>query len=198
MNTAENSPLTSDAVDEYLRRYVDIAAAMSADRIIVHAGYHFTTDEEIRREVSIDRLDRFLSYAETQDVDLLLENMNPEPDDAEVHYLCSTLTDCQRYFDELDSPNLKWAFNPAHAHLADAGINAFISELDLERCCEVRLNDNRGIKEEHLMPGHGTIDFESLFSQLEEHGYDGPYTIALGSIDEMFEGIDRLVEAAPS
>lgn len=194
VNTAEFSPLLNDAVDEYLFAFVDIASKVDADRTIVHAGYHFTNDEEARTEASLDRLKRVAAHAEKRGTNILLENMNPEPEDAEVHYLCSKLEDVQHYFDRLTSPNLGWAFNPPHAHLHEEGIDGYLDSLDLSRCREVRLNDNRGVREEHLMPGEGTIDFEHLFDRLESMGYTGPLTVALGSVEDSLEGIRRLAE----
>lgn len=194
VNTAEFTPRIDDAVREYLFSYVDVAAAVDADRTIVHAGYHFTADVEARTEASLQRLEELLAYAEERGVTILLENMNPEPEDAEVHYLCSALEDVERYFEGLASPNLRWAFNPPHAHLHEEGIDGYLDALDLDICREVRLNDNRGVREEHLMPGEGTIDFEHLFDRLERMGYDGPYTVALGDPEDSLRGIEYLAD----
>lgn len=192
VNTAAFTPHVAEAVREYLFAYIDIAANVDADRTIVHAGYHFTADEERRREASLQRLERLIERAESRDVTLLLENMNPEPANAEVQYLCSELGDVERYFDRLASPNLRWAFNPPHAHLHESGIDGFMDALDLDICREVRLNDNRGIREEHLVPGEGTIDFEHLFDRLERAGYEGPYTVAVGSPEDAVRAIEYL------
>lgn len=192
VNTAEFTPGLDDAVWEYLRSYVDVAAEVDADRTIVHAGYHFTVDAEARTEASLQRLEELLAYAAEREVAILLENMNPEPADAEVHYLCSALENVERYFETLAAPNLRWAFNPPHAHLHEEGIDGYLDALDLGICREVRLNDNRGVREEHLMPGEGTIDFEHLFDRLERMGYDGPYTVALGSAENSLRGIEYL------
>lgn len=192
VNTAEFTPRLDDAVREYLLSYVDVAAEVDADRTIVHAGYHFTADAEARTEASLGQLEELIAYAEEREVTILLENMNPEPEDAEVHYLCSALEDVERYFERLASPNLRWAFNPPHAHLHEEGIDGYLDVLDLDICREVRLNDNRGVREEHLMPGEGTIDFEHLFDRLERMGYDGPYTVALGDPEDSLRGIEYL------
>ncbi len=194
VNTAEFTPILRDAIQEYMFSYIDIAAMVNADRTIVHGGYHFTGDVDERTEASLQRLEEMIAHAEEKDVTLLLENMNPEPADAEVHYLCSKLDDVEQYFERLESPNLRWAFNPPHAHLHEEGIDGYIDALDVGICREVRLNDNRGVREEHLVPGEGTIDFENLFARLEESGYEGPYTVAQATLDETFEAIERLVE----
>lgn len=192
VNTAAYTPIISEAIDQYITRYIDFAEAVGADRVIVHAGYHYSIDIDRRTEASLQRLHSAIEHAEQAGVTLLLENMNPEPENAEMQHLCANLRSCQHYFKELRSPHLQWAFNPPHAHLSDDGIQDFLKELGTDRCGEVRLNDNRGTHEEHLFPGDGTIDFESLFMSLEQNGYDGPYIIALGSTDDMLEAINYL------
>jgi sugar phosphate isomerase/epimerase len=42
VNVAELAPLVGDAVDAYLRAYVDAAERLGAGWIVVHAGYHFS------------------------------------------------------------------------------------------------------------------------------------------------------------
>ena len=58
------------------------------------------------------------------------------------------------------------------------------------------LADNRGDREEHLMPGKGTIDFSRMFARIEGAGYRGHYMCAFGSLDDMVAGRDYLARAA--
>jgi sugar phosphate isomerase/epimerase len=196
VNIAEMSPYMSDAVDQYLRTYMDVAVACGAKGIVVHAGYHFTDDYRLRRQAALERLQRAGDYAEKVGATLLLENMNREPDQAEVKYLGSTLEECRFFFDNLASPNICWSFTANHAHLWPEGIDGFLDALDLSRCAEVRLADCRGHVEEHLQPGDGTIDFTAMFKRIEGLGYRGHYTNAFGTLDDMLRGRDYLVERA--
>lgn len=197
VNIAEVSAYMRDAVDEYLRTYIDLCKMTGAEWVVVHAGYHFTADYKLRREAALERLKRACGYAEENGVTLLLENMNREPNDAEVKYLGSTLEECQYYFSELDSPNLQWSFTANHAHLwPEIGIAGFLDGLDFSRCREVRLADCRGHVEEHLKPGEGTIDFGDMFKRIEGLGYQGHYMNAWGSLDDMLQGRHYLAARA--
>ncbi len=195
-NVAETSPFLRDAVDTYLCAYMDLAARLGAGWIVVHAGYHFTSDIERRKQAALERLQRAAGYAERSGVQLLLENMNREPDDAEVHYLGHDVAECRYFFDQLTSPHLGWAYTVNHAHMLPEGLAGFTRRFDLDRCGEVRLADNRGDKEEHLCPGQGTIDFKAMFDQIEEAGYQKHYMLAFGSIEDMRRGRDDLVAIA--
>jgi sugar phosphate isomerase/epimerase len=196
VNVAETSPFVRDAVEGYLRAYIDLARRLHAGWIVVHAGYHFTSDYARRRQAALERLRRAADYAGEAGVRLLLENMNREPADAEVRYLGYDIGECRYYFDAIDSPHLGWAYTVNHAHMLPEGIAGFTRAFDVGRCGEVRLADNRGDKEEHLRPGEGTIDFKAMFDALEGAGYRGHYMLAFGSIEDMKAGRDYLVAVA--
>ena len=78
VNVAEYSPFLSEAVDAYLRAYIEVAPKLEAEWIVVHAGHHFTADVAQRMEAGRDRLQRMVKHAEQHGALLLLENLNRE------------------------------------------------------------------------------------------------------------------------
>ena len=191
VNVAEYAPLVGDAVDAYLRAYTDAAAMLGAGWIVVHAGFHFTSDAGQRMQAALGRLQRGAAYAETRGVRLLLENLNKEPDDAEVHYLAHTTEEWRWFYERITSDALALSFTANHAHLVPEGVEGFLAAMPLERVAEVRLADCfRNGKEEHLLPGQGDFDFPALFRALELRGYQGCYTNAFGSLDDMLAARD--------
>lgn len=196
VNIAELSPFVRDAADAYLRAYIDLARDTGAGWVIVHAGYHFTGDYKARREAGLERLKRALDYAERQDVLLLLENTNREPDTAEVHYLCCTLEEIHYYFGALQSPHLGMAFTANHAHLYPEGVAGFVAEIDFSRVREVRLADCHGTVEEHLCPGEGSMDFAAMFEGIEARGFTGHYMNQFGTLQDMLDARPYLVARA--
>ena len=192
VNVAETSPFVSNAADEYLAAYIDAARELGAGWIVVHGGYHFGGDKRARMDAAVARIGKAAKLAEKKKAKLLLENLNPEPEQAEVHYLAHDIEECKYYFDRLDSPALGWSFTVNHAHIRPNRIDEFMARLDLERCGEVRLADCRGTHEEHLRPGEGTIDFPAMFAAIERSGYRGHYMQAFGSLDDMLKGRDTL------
>ncbi|HEX6529680.1 MAG TPA: sugar phosphate isomerase/epimerase family protein [Burkholderiales bacterium] len=196
VNIAETSPFVTSAADAYLAAYLDAASKLGAGWIVVHGGYHFGSDKKPRMDAAVERISKACRAAERKGVRLLLENLNPEPEQAEVHYLCADLEECKYYFDRLDSPALGWSFTVNHAHIRPNRIEDFMQTLDLERCGEVRIADCRGTHEEHLKPGEGTIDFPAMFAAIEKSGYRGHYMQAFGSLDDMLWGRDTLAALA--
>src|SRR3989475_4049218 len=104
VNVAETSPLLADAADQYLRIYIELAGRLSAGWIVVHGGYHFTGDYAARRAASLERLQRAAALAERSGAQLLLENLNREPEHAEVRYLAHNLQECHAYFGRIQAP----------------------------------------------------------------------------------------------
>jgi sugar phosphate isomerase/epimerase len=142
------------------------------------------------------RLKRIVAYAESVGALLLLENLNFEPDDAEVHYLAHTVEECRVYFDAITSKNFGMAFTINHANLVPDGIGGFLDAFGVDRIGEVRLADNNGDKEVHLNPGEGNIDFPAVFSRLEDSGYQGHYAMAFGSLDDRIKARDAFANYA--
>jgi len=191
VNVAEYSPYVGEAVDAYLKSYIDIYAKLGARWIVVHAGYHFTDDVDMRMEAGCARLQRIVDYAEKKDAVLYLENLNREPADAEVHYLAHTVAEWMYYFERIASPNFRMSFTANHAHLVEDGVDGFIDAIDFSRVGEVRLADcHRLGKEEHLRPGEGDLDFGNLFKRIEAKGFKGHYTNAFGTLADMLAGRD--------
>ena len=198
VNIAEYAPFVGEAVDAYLKAYVDAGARLGAEWIVVHAGYHFTGDVTARMEAGVERLRRICDYAEKMGVQLLLENLNWEPDRAEVHYLAHTVEETNYYFDRLDSPNLGWSFTINHATLVPEGIAGFLDDGPSHRLGEVRLADNNGEYEVHMQPGQGIVDWTDMFRRVEATGFCGHYMNAFGTLDDMLRGRDFQVATFPT
>ena len=124
VNMAEVAPHVRDGVERYLIGHMDACKMLGGEWIVVHAGYHFTSDVEMRMEAGLERLKRLCDHAEKIGLTVLLENMNWEPDDAEVHYLAHNVEETLYYFDRLTSPKLRWAFTANHAHIVEDGVDA--------------------------------------------------------------------------
>ena len=196
VNVAEYSPVVSDAVTNYLKRYVDLVGKLGASWTEMHAGYHFTKDKKARMEAGKERLKTVVAYAEKKKVLVLLENLNKEPEKAEVHYLAHTVEEWQYYWD-IKSPCFKLCFTANHAHLVPEGVEGFVAALDFKRVGEVRLADTwRNGHEIHLKPGAGDMDFGTMFKLIEGAGYRGYYTNAFATLDDMAAARGYLVDKA--
>jgi sugar phosphate isomerase/epimerase len=184
VNMAELTPVMDAAADEYLRQNFDLASRLGCGYLICHGGFHFGGDRAARMESAIARMGRAAEWAEHRGLDIYFENHNKEPDEAEIHYMPRDVAETRRFFDAIDSPRFKWAFNVGHAHLVPDGFDGFLGAFGVERIGQVRLNDTHGRYEEHLSPGQGIVDFRRVFRELSGRGYAGPFTLDFGTSDE--------------
>ena len=107
-------------------------------------------------EAGLERLKRIAAYAESKGALILLENLNKEPEDSEVHYLAHTVEEWRYYFERIQSPAFGLSFTANHAHLVPEGIEGFVDALDM------RGSSRSGWRtafatayEVHLKPGAG-------------------------------------------
>jgi sugar phosphate isomerase/epimerase len=196
VNVAEYSPYLRDAADCYLYGYIEAGKRLGAEHIEVHAGYHFGPDRDKRMAAGLERLKRAAEHAHRWEQTLLLENMNWEPDLAEVHYLGHNVEECLYYFDRIEAEHFRWAFTVNHATLVPEGIDGFLDAMPTKRLGLVRLADSNGKYEQHLFPGEGVIDFAHVFRRIEGLGFQGSYMNAFGSLDDRVRGREVMLQLA--
>ena len=180
INNAEYVPIMAEAVDDYLFANLNLAVRLGCGWLIGHGGYHFG-DVQRRRAAAVERMKRLVEKAEGANVVIFFENHNREPDRSEIHYLPHTVEETRWFFDAIQSSHFKWAFNVAHGHLVPEGWGGFLDAFGVYNIGQVRLNDNRGDYEVHLVPGEGTIDFDDLFARLKALGYSGWFSLGFGN-----------------
>jgi sugar phosphate isomerase/epimerase len=196
VNVAEFSPYMSEAVDAYIRANVDLGRALAAHHVITHAGLHQSSELDLRKAASFEHLSRAAAYAEQAGVTLLLENLNFEPPEAEVHYMGHSIEELTEYFEKIPASGLKWAFSANHMHLLPGDFDSFVDAFGVGRIGLVLVADNRGKYEEHLLPGQGSMDFTRLFTRLEGDGYRGPYMLTFGNREQKIAGREYLLAKA--
>lgn len=93
------------------------------------------------------------------------------------HSSVATVEECDILFEHVDSPFVKLTLDTGHGNLCDCLhelVNAFP-----ERLAFTHLHDNNGVKDQHFVPGRGTIDWKRLIGDLDQAGYSGPLSFEL-------------------
>ena len=68
--------------------------------------------------------------------------------------------------------------------------------MDISRSEELRVSVNNGEYEIHMKPGTGNVDFGEMSRLIESSGFTGHYMNGFGSLDDMLEGREYLLERA--
>ncbi len=156
----------------FLERLIELAANLDAPSVSLWSG---SAPEQLTVEAAIDRLVPRLralcAYATDLGVVLAFE---PEPGMA-----IERIEDWPSIRDAVDHPAFRLTLDVGHCLATREGqphtwVRQFASDLDV-----VHLNDHMEGVHDHLMFGHGAIDFDALFDALAEVGYSGPLEVEL-------------------
>jgi sugar phosphate isomerase/epimerase len=140
-----------DAMDE-VKRALETAEMIPVSSITLHLGRKDDPWDTRAIEDSLTAIEHLKAFAHPLGVKVLLENLQNEVTTPE--HLLEILR--IGHFD-----NVGIALDIGHAHLSDTGIDhAF--ELLKPRIRQLNLHDNNGMRDEHLWPGSGEIDFANI------------------------------------
>ncbi len=143
-----------DAMDE-MKRALEAAEQIPLRNLIVHLGERADAWSPRSIEYAITALEHLGAFAQPLGVRLLVENLLSEPTTPE-HLMI--ILEMGRLH------NVGVCLDVGHAHLT-VGVAAAIATLG-SRIGSVHVHDNHGIKDEHLWPGDGTIDWEATAEAL--------------------------------
>lgn len=159
-----------------MKRSLSVAADLGAPKVVMHppmiSGMGAYVPERTRA-YAFDFLSEMVALSETLGVTICLENMMPrnnfgvEPLELETIF---------RQF-----PSLQLTLDTGHANLGERGhmrLHELVAQCG-DRIGHLHLSDNRGIYDEHLPLGHGSIDFNLLAESLNGLGYDGTVTLEI-------------------
>ena len=140
-----------DAMDE-VKRALESAEQIPISAITLHLGLKDDPWNTRALENSLTAIEHIKAFAHPLGVKVLLENLQNEVTTPE--HLLEIL-----HIGHFN--NVGITLDVGHAHLSDTGLDhAF--ELLRPRIAELHLHDNHGLKDEHLWPGTGSIDWTNL------------------------------------
>lgn len=181
--------LRIDSMDE-IKRALEIAERLPFRYLIVHLGME-EEDYDLRKfDAAFSSLEHLNIFAKDRGVHILLENTPNE------------LSTPERLieFIEYTRLDLKICFDTGHAHMRDGVAPAFKTLKD--RIASTHLHDNHKLKDEHLMPFDGEIDWAETVRDfraaaapvplLFELRYDGPESGNLATVRAVMEKLEKL------
>jgi sugar phosphate isomerase/epimerase len=149
-----------EAMDE-LKRVIDVAEDLPYARLILHMGGSRETADPRKRDAALSSLEHLILHARHSGVTICVENTLSEMGDPA--YL-------RAFVDETRLTGLRFNFDIGHANLAELPEaerleKSFAPLRDL--VSSIHLHDNFGIKDEHLPPFEGSIDWPAAIKLLK-------------------------------
>lgn len=174
------------AVDE-TRAAIDIARTLRYDTLVVHLGLpgHVAAANDNDASAARASLDLLMPYAGERGVQMALEvqtNRLSTPD-----ALVALIEDAA------DWPVAGICIDTGHARLLGDPVDAIESASG--HIIATHMNDNRGSRDDHLVPYDGSIDWASTLLAFLKVGYAGPWTFELAPAASPVAVLGRAAEA---
>ena len=168
-----------------VRTFMDegkLAIQLGGPLVVVHCSGIYPgglDDKALRsRRASLKKSIRELAvFGHAEGVKFAFENL------PEYHAIGSRIEDLCELLDEVNSDAAGMCFDTGHAHLCGDVCSAISAA---RRLMYIHVSDNNARKDEHLMPGRGSIDWNALSEVLAAKQYDGVFML------ETFHSVDEL------
>ncbi len=171
--------ITKTFSSETLREEIDLCRYLEADLLVLHpislgveAGTLELCPSVELNDGDLQRVLGIIRYAEEQGVLLALENGTTE--------ILKWVRD--RLKDRTDMKNFGICVDTGHANLHHERDHTYLLHMLEEfrdELVQVHISDNFGKKDDHALPGDGTIDWQGVRSTLEKIDFEGPFIFEL-------------------
>ena len=178
---------------------IDIAAELGAGVIVVHPAVicpHLSADD--RFEMNMEFYSKVLPRAKNLGVKIAIENLwtrHKDNPDRIVKSVCSDAAELIRYVDGMADPSVVACLDIGHAGLVGESADSMIRALG-SRIGALHVNDNDFLKDRHIMPYTGGVNFDRVIRALASVGYKGDITLESNYFLDTFP--DALVPAGLS
>jgi fructoselysine 3-epimerase len=156
---------------DYSKKCIDMARELDADCISVTSGKLVSgAGPEKSMDFLRDSLEALIEHAAANSIRIGIEY--------EPGLLVESHEELVALLKEMDSPYLGANLDLGHSHVLGECPETVIGGLS-SKIFHMHLEDIRGRKHYHLIPGTGDMDFAALFLSLARHEYNGFATVEL-------------------
>ena len=161
-------------------RCFEICAILGIPHVVVHPIHHirFCGNEQMMWDMNMDWYRQILACAKGFGVKVAMENMC-QFDPKRAAYgrdVFSEPREFARFYDELDDPDVTCCVDIGHCCVAGEDPARVLRVLG-SRVGAIHVHDNFLRTDDHIIPGHGLIDWDSVTKALAEIGYQGDFTL---------------------
>ena len=170
----EGDKLIADTI-----RCIEACAEWEIPNLVVHSGYAYglTVEENFKQKKRF--FTPLLECAEKYGVCILVENFNKMY--KEGVYWIDNAPDLLRLIEYIDHPLFQAVWDVGHANLQDMPQDEALKILG-DHVRALHVQDNMGVKDQHLCPFFGTTNLDSVIAGLKDINYNGYFTFEVGGV----------------
>jgi len=174
---------------------METAEKLGCGHLIVHPGsgkYDKRDHYDMAKNLLAKSTEELVKGAEERGLTLALENMLASRDGLRVGTRAAEL---REVIESLSEGNLGICLDTGHAHYN--GLEAWTETKDAgDLLIDLHVNDNDGSKDEHRVPGEGTLNWRPFVKALEEANYRGVFMLEIYGGDEVQKRLEKSYKAA--
>ncbi len=170
-----------DAYDVLLHatiRSIEVCGVLGIPNIVVHSGMLPGISKEEYFEKNLAFYKKLFPAMEKWNVNVLCENSTKV--NTRDMYFTNSGEDMLSFVKYVNHPLFHTCWDTGHANLEG---NQYDEILRLgKELYAVHINDNRGVRDEHLIPYMGTLNMDEIMRGLIDVGFDGYFTFESSSV----------------
>lgn len=154
-----------DAVDE-IKRALDLVEHIPFRYCVQHVASSRDTPDDRKWDAAFSSLEHLSLFARQRGVTLAIENTPGE---------MATPANLKNFLEQTRLTSVKICFDAGHANLEGEGVAAQLESVR-DFVATTHLHDNRGERDDHLLPYEGTIDWSATLAALPK---EAPFVLEL-------------------
>jgi sugar phosphate isomerase/epimerase len=156
-----------DAVDE-VKRAIEVAESIPFRYLVLHLGAGREAMDPRRLQAAMNSLEHLCVFAKPRNVTIALENTPGE---------FGSPAALRQFITDTHLRDLRLCFDTGHAHLWE-GVGPGFDAMR-EMVVTTHIHDNRGERDEHLLPYLGSIDWEAALASLTSAEQELPLVLEI-------------------
>ncbi len=161
---------------EEIVKSMKYSSLLGAQFIVVHPCQHtdpyVENNYEIMMEYNYNFYKKLVPYAESYEIKIATENIR--------NYITVTPEGAKELIDLLDNDVFTMCLDTGHSNMVGQDVAEIVRKLGSYIGC-THIHDNDGEHDSHILPYHGTANWENVMKAFAEIGYSGNLNFEAGS-----------------
>ncbi len=177
LNLGSSYSIVNELTISQVKKCVDICRFLDIGLLTVHPGYFPLVQMkelyEKARSRFVESLTECVKYANEEGVTLSIENIQSP------YFFCHRLQDLVFLANSIDNLGITLDIGHAYVMMKERKVKNPEKEISKEIKSKLKgllthmhMHDNKGVRDNHLVPGDGNINFKPIVKALKEVGYE--------------------------